>query len=221
MKNLFLKTLLLFVFSFSAISQKLSVDMGFKFNNDFSIVYKDLKPFYVSGLAYNFLWKKNRSEYIFGVRHMPFLNTINPEFGFNYYLSPDKNAQNSYYFHTSFFYNNYSYNTLDGYENYNKNFIGVKPLGYNEVFFTSFTQDLAIGFNIGLSGKLSWKALVGGGYYYGRNDKFSGTIFEKSLKQKYFGAYYTIHFSLKYLLYNFKKESNEDLLIKESKRLNN
>src|SRR4051812_28718324 len=65
---------------------RLSAELGYKFNNDFTIYYKDLKPFYYSGATADLLLKIHKSEIILGVRYMPFLSSIKPEFGFNRYL---------------------------------------------------------------------------------------------------------------------------------------
>jgi hypothetical protein len=58
-----------------------------------------------------------------------------------------------------------------------------------------------MGFKIGLTRRLSWKMIVGGGYYYGHNDQQYGTDFKNILKENYWGAYYSVRFSLKYILY--------------------
>ena len=209
-QKFFLTIIFCWALATNLFSQRLSVDAGFQFNNDFTLYYKDLKPFYYSGIPVDLLWKQKRAEYMLGFRYMPYLRCIRPELGFNYYLHPHENARYNYFFHTTFFFNNYLYNTISGYENYGYAFTGTKPLDYNTVSFITYMQDVGIGFKIGLSHKLSWMMIFGGGYFYSLNDYTEGANFKNILKDKYQGLYYSVRFSLKYLLFEKKEKDLDD-----------
>lgn len=206
--------LLLFIYaaaffpgSFSA--QKFEIEAGYKLNNDFKIYYKDLKPFYYSGATLDLLVKHKKSEFILGVRYMPFLSAVKPEIGYNYYLRHDPEQKFNYFFHTTFFFNTYSYNNRVGYENYGYVFNGTKPADYANIKFQSYVHDIAIGIKMGLTPRVTLDFMVGGGYFYARRNYVEGAEFIKKTKPEYFGGQYNFRFALKYVLGEKRKKEEE------------
>lgn len=182
------------------IHRNLSLDVGYRFNNDFTIYYKDLKPFYFSAATVDLQFKFSKSEIIAGIRYMPFLNSIKPELGYNFYLQHDPESKFNYFLHTTIFYNNYSYNNQVGYENYNYRWKGIYPTGYSSAKFHSFVQDFGLGIKMGFNHALSADFIFGGGYFYGKLDFVEGTELKSRLKKTYTGIQYGARFSIKFLL---------------------
>lgn len=182
------------------IHRNLSLNLGYRFNNDFTIYYKDLKPFYYSAAFLDLQFKFNKSEIIAGIRYMPFLSAIKPEFGYNYYLHHDPESKFNYFLHTTVFYNTYSYNNQVGYENYNYHWKGIYPADYATARFQSFIQDFGLGIKMGFTHALSADFIFSGGYFYGKRDFVEGALLKDRLKEEYWGIQYGARFSLKFLL---------------------
>ncbi|MBC7864876.1 MAG: hypothetical protein IAF38_18015 [Bacteroidia bacterium] len=186
---------------------QIALDAGYKFNNDFTIYYKDLKPFYYSAAIMSLMFKIDKAEFIVGARYMPFLSAVKPELGFNYYFKHNPESKFNYFLHTTVFYNNYSYNTKVGYENYNYHLTGIIPANYSEVRFQGFVQDIAFGIKMGFTSRLTADFIFGGGYFYGKRDFVQGNVLKAKTKDHYWGPTYTARFSLKYILkHQIKKE---------------
>ena len=201
----------LFVIALSTVGfcQKLEAELGYKFNNDFTIYYKDLKPFYYSGATVDLLWKYKRSEFILGGRYMPFLSSFKPEIGYNYYPDRDPEQKFNYFLHTTLFINNYSYNSKYGYENYKYIISEIKPQGYTSIRFTSIVHDIAFGVKMGFTPRWAMDFIAGGGYFYGRRDYVEGLLKEKT-KENYFGIQYNFRFALKYIIYEPQKKEEDE-----------
>jgi hypothetical protein len=205
-----LLTVFTFLLGSSVFSQKFEVEVGYKFNNDFSVYYKDLKPFYYSGATVDLLLKVKKSEFILGVRYMPYLSAVKPELGYNYYFNHNPESKFNYFLHTTLFFNNYSYNTEVGYENYNYRWKGIKPAGYNEVKFQSFVHDIGLGIKMGFTSRLTLDFVFGGGYFYSSRDYVDGSLLKSKTKEKYFGPQYNARIALKYVLGQKKKKDEDD-----------
>jgi hypothetical protein len=197
---------------FSALfctAQKFEAEVGYKLNNDFTIYYKDLKPFYYSGITVDLLIKHKKSEFLIGGRYMPFLNSFKPELGYNYYLRHDPEQKFNYFLHTTVFFNNYSYNNQVGYENYYYVYNKAKTEDYASARFTSFVHDIALGVKMGVTPRWTLDFMVGSGYFYGTTDYSEGELVNK-LKDEYWGIQYNFRFAVKYVLAERKREEADE-----------
>jgi hypothetical protein len=179
-------------------AQQFQIETGFKFNNNFTSYYRDFKPFYYSGFTLDGILRVKNVDYLLGLRYMPYLNTLKPEIGLNYYFNHQPEQLMNYYLHTSFFYNEFSYNNYVNFENYYFSYPSVKPSNYNSVRMRYFIHDIALGAQVGFSS--SWMASIsaGGGYFISKRDFSEGALFASKILGDYRGFQYNFRFGIRY-----------------------
>ena len=194
-----------------AFAQRVQLESGFKFNNDFTTYYRDFKPFYYSALTADLLFTIKKTEWVVGIRYMPYLNAVRPELGVNYYFKYQPEKLANYFIHTSVFYNEFSYNNRVNYENYNYNFLGAKPNDYNAVRMRYGITDLAFGVKLGFNNRWVSTISAGGGYFLSKRDAVEGQIFSMRIKEKYSGFQYNFRVGVRYVILPSKVKEIEVL----------